>query len=172
MISNSNVGCAGHSLYNSDFGSGKWISYVVVIPAKSANNSPYGQAVSTKHEVGGNWADHGDETDDWGVITLDRSFSIGYMGLMAPGNNIVGWQVRAQGYPDDATQMYLISDNVLTATDRYLTFKQKVRPGMSGGPCIEGRNYIIGIIHAHTSSGTSYIVKFDDWLFNKMSSYR
>ena len=180
LIANNYVGTAGHCIFDNDYGPNNWCSYIIVTPsANGTNNSaPYGTRTSTTVEVGGNWADHYQDDDDWGVIQLNSSFSIGYMGMMCPGNNIVGWGSRAQGWRSGYDNMYLCWGNITSATDRLINVTQNVYPGMSGGPLLEGDDHIIGFVRAYIYSGTDpgygvgEIVKFDNWLFNKMTSYQ
>lgn len=42
--------------------------------------------------------------------------------------------------------------------------------GMSGGPVMDLDNYIVGIIRG-TSNSNGVFIKFDNWIYNKMTSY-
>ena len=49
--------------------------YIIVIPSYSEANpsGPYGSATDATYvEVGGNWSDKWDWTDDWGIIHLKK----------------------------------------------------------------------------------------------------
>lgn len=168
LISDTRIATAGHVIYN-----GEWPNYIIITPSNrsSSPTAPYGTAMDTGNmEAGGNFVNSGDENDDWGTVELNRSFSdVGYMGIMKPGDNIVGWWIRAEGYP--APTMRLTGGNITQASGRYIRATNTVVPGMSGGPVLEDRDYIIGIVQGYYSSG-SHMVKFDDWLYNKMVSYR
>lgn len=168
MISNSAVGTAGHCIYNNIFGSKKWCDYIIVVPASrvASPTEPYGRAASTRVEVGGNWMNWGDQNDDWGVIELNRSFSVGYLGLRYAQK---GMSVRAQGYPDFKNGLlFRIRGTVLESNGRYMKTADIYSRGMSGGPVLDDGNYIVGILEAQGGR----IVRFDDWLYNKMASYR
>lgn len=180
LIANNYVGTAGHCLYDDDYGYDNWCSYVIVTPSSNGSSTPapYGTRTSANHEVGGNWADHFQTDDDWGVIKLNSGFSIGYMGMWNTGTNIVNWGVRAQGWRSASNNMYLCRGNVSSVSGRIVNVSQSIYPGMSGGPLIEDGDKIIGFVRGYTYSGTNpgygagQIIRLDDWLFNKMTSYQ
>lgn len=180
LIANQYVGTAGHCLYDDDYGSGNWCSYVIVTPSSNGSSTPapYGTRTSTNHEVGGNWADHFQTDDDWGVIKLNSSFSIGYMGMWNTGTNIVNWGTRAQGWRSANNNLYLCKGSVTSVSGRIVNVSQTIYPGMSGGPLLEDGDSIIGFVRGYTYTGTNHgygagqIIRLDDWLFNKMTSYQ
>ncbi|HVI42825.1 MAG TPA: trypsin-like peptidase domain-containing protein [Anaerovoracaceae bacterium] len=172
MIAPNYIATAGHCIYQPDFGG--WCDYLIVTPSNRSGNptQPYGSALSTTVEVGGDWYNGFSENDDWGVAELSQSMSTGYLGLLDAGDNIIGWGTRAQGYPGSSEDLYLTGGNVLEASGRYIHTTNIVVGGMSGGPLLEGRDYIIAIVTGKYDDNTSRMVKLDDWLFNKLNSYR
>lgn len=167
LISGNTVATAAHVITNN----GVYPSYVLVTPShrETTPMAPYGTALGTEYEAGSGWIHFEDSDDDWGVIRMNKSFSIECMRLMKPGDNIGGWWVRTQGYPSDI--MRLTGGNIKSASDRNLQAANIVYHGMSGGPMIEERDYIIGIISLSYGDNGSKIVKLDDWLYNKLTSY-
>lgn len=176
LLYGSHVGTAGHCLYDpKDLGG--WAKSVIVIPSYTNGSYPYGSAASTSLETGGNWHDNNDMSDDWGIVHLNTAFTIGHLSLTAPGDSIQGWTVRDQGYPGDSSYLYLQNCNVdAVNSSRIISTSQQSIGGMSGGPCLESQNRIIGIIHGYWTSGPntgdSVVVKLDNWICNKMNSYR
>lgn len=176
LTSNNTVVTAGHCIYDSNYGSNNWCGYIIVIPSYSQANTsgPYGNATDATYvEVGGNWTKNNDSTDDWGIIHLKKSFSIGYYTPMCPGDNIVGWWVRIQGYEGNTKNLFNTGGNIVSANGRAMRTTAESKGGMSGGPVSEDTNgYIIGINRGRYSNGDSAVVKFDNWLYNKIMSYR
>ncbi len=176
LISNNTVVTAGHCIYDPDYGSNNWCGYIIVIPSYSEANpsGPYGSATDATYvEVGGNWSDKWDWTDDWGIIHLKKNFSIGYYTPICPGDNIVGWWVRIQGYEGSSRDLFNTGGNIVSASGRAMRTTAESKGGMSGGPVSEDTNgYIIGINRGRYSNGDSAVVKFDTWLYNKIMSYR
>lgn len=176
LTSNKTVVTAGHCLYDPDYGANNWCGYVIVIPSYSASNTtgPYGRAIDTTSiEVGGYWANNWDWTDDWGMLHLTDSFSIGYYTPLNAGDNIVGWWVRIQGYAGGSNDLFNTGGNVVSANGRAMRLTAESKGGMSGGPVSEDTNgYIIGINRGHYSNGNAAVVKIDSWLYNKIMSNR
>ena len=177
LVSNSTVVTAGHCIYNSNFGDNGWCGYIIVIPSYSNSNQegPYGSATdATFVEVGSGWVDSESWTDDWGIISLTDSFSIGYYTLLNAGENIVGWWVRIQGYEGNSKDLFNTGGNIVSVNGRAMRLTAESKPGMSGGPVSEDTNgYIIGINRGHyLPSGDAMVVRLDDWLYNKIMSRR
>ena len=61
---------------------------------------------------------------------------------------------------------------VYLARDRELNAPVKSYPGMSGGPVMDDRGYVIGITRGNFANGEAIMIKFDDWLYNKIMSNR
>ena len=166
------LGTAGHNLYEPS--SGEWAGRITAIPScRSASpQRPYGTAYSEYMEVGGYWYNSGDATDDWGVIEVDRNTVPDQMTLMSVGDNtsLNGQFVRGQGYPGDMWDTMWLVRGKVTRTGRRLVRVDRVYGyGMSGGPVLNAdENRIIGIVRGDTGE----FVKFDNWIYNKMNSYR
>lgn len=108
LLSSNDVVTAGHCIYNQDFGDRKWLSYAKVIPSFS-NANPTGPdnivLVDGWVEVGGDWKNSYDYTDDWGMIHLDENFpaSLGYYTpvVMSDDQLLFAW-ARVEGYDGES----------------------------------------------------------------------
>ena len=150
--------------------------------SKQYQGGYYGPSIDASLvEVGGNWFDHSDWQDDWGIIHLDKGFpSCGYYDPLLAGDNILGWRIRVEGYWIDHTVKPPVSYHdlfnsrgiVYLARDRELNAPVKSYPGMSGGPVMDDRGYVIGITRGNFANGEAIMIKFDDWLYNKIMSNR
>lgn len=167
LISGNAVATAAHVIYDDVYP-----SWAIVIPALSTNSpsEPYGRTTAKSFEIGGYYKDNKDQDDDWGVITLNTSFNVGgLLTISKAGDSINGWWVRLQGYPGD--KMRLTGGNITEVDGRRVRTKATSFSGMSGGPCLDGNDNIIGIIKGRYANGDSRVIKFDDWLYNKLTSY-
>ncbi len=101
MLGPNTVATCGHCIYNTEYGEDNWANSVIVTPARAGTSSPYESATSTTMEVGGNWANNQDETDDWGIIRLNTNLgnSVGWLGLRTQSASYNGTSVNVNGYP-------------------------------------------------------------------------
>ena len=185
MIGPNTVATCGHCIYSTEYGSGRWATSVTVTPAKAGSSSPYGQAISTSYEVGGNWANNEDETDDWGIIRLNTNIgnNVGWLGLRWQSNSYNGTSVDVNGYPkledsngNEIKIMYHAWGTVTASYDRMLRSTNiNNLGGMSGGPMyIYSSEYgyqAIAFTRGENPNFNAY-VRIDEWIFNKFKSYR
>lgn len=185
LLTSNDVVTAGHCLYNEMlFGGDSWATYIKIIPSYSeANpNGAYGSLYSYLEldsiEIGGGWIDGGIRSDDWAVMSLDGNYpaSAGHYTPVVAGE-IDGW-ARIEGYnSDDSLQQDLrniggpiVGIGIIGQAEGIMSFEGQVHNGMSGGPCMESGQYVMGIAKGTGIHGE--ILKIDDWLCNKLLSYQ
>lgn len=174
-ISGNYLGTAGHCLYSSDMGG--WAGSILCVPAYRTSSPQYplgsAHAVSSNMAVGGDWRDSQLVDDDWGIIQLDSVVNTGYMGKRCVGDttNIDGKTVRIAGYPAGNNIPMTLSWGYVTDTGRrQVKTDYTSTGGQSGSPITDSEDYVIGI-HRGSSGSSKVFIKFDNWLFNKMTSY-
>lgn len=173
-INDKYLGTAGHCVFirDADNNIEQWADRILCVPAwrPSEPYQPYGNRWASSMECGGNWRSNTDPADDWGVITLTSGISTGYMGMRNWGdnNNHNRETVRISGYAGDSGAMRLSWGYVTDTGRRLVTADYNSAGGMSGSPIIDKDGFIVGI---HRDAGRRF-VKFDNWIYNKMVSYR
>lgn len=184
MLGPNTVATCGHCIYNTKYGGNNWANSITVTPARAGASNPYGSATSTTMEVGGNWANGADITDDWGIIRLNTNIgnNVGWLGLKTQEASYNGTSVNVNGYPklydnagNEISIMYRAWGTVTSSYNRMLRSTNiNNKGGMSGGPMyIYSSKYgyqAIAFTRGETSSYNSY-VRIDDWIFNKFKTY-
>lgn len=184
MIGPNTVATCGHCIYSTEYGSSRWPTSVTVAPAMAGSSSPYGEAWATAYEVGGNWANNEDETDDWGIIRLNTNIgnSVGWLGLRTQEASYNGTSVNVNGYPaledsngNQILTMYRAWGTVTSSYNRMLRSTNINNVGgMSGGPMyIYSSEYgyqAIAFTRGENPNFNAY-VRIDNWIFNKFKSF-
>lgn len=184
QISSNYVGTAGHCVYlrEKDGTAIGWADEILCVPSWRAAEpyQPYGNAYATNLEAGGNWVADGttnfDSGDDWGTIKLNKTMSIGYLGKRNVNDNskLNGKTLCGIGYPNAGSPMKVTLTSVQSIGTRLVEVDFAFIGGMSGGPVLDEDDYIVGIIRGTRTSGgviNGTFVKFDNWIYNKMTSY-
>lgn len=176
MIGPNSVATSGHCVYNSSLGG--WATSITVIPALNGSTQPFGSASSYYLECGGDWYNYTDNQDDWGIIRITANLgnSTGYLGLRWQSSSYNGTSVNAVGYPSsDGSHMYYGTGTVNSSSARTLSGDWDLSGGQSGGPVqkyYSDTGYTaIGINRGY---GTNYsdCLRIDEWIYNKLMSYR
>lgn len=176
MIGPNSVATSGHCVYNTSWNG--WAKEITVIPALKGTSQPYGSAVSYKLECGGNWLNNNDNQDDWGIIRIKANLgnSTGWLGLRWQSASYNGETVRAVGYPgEDGTYMYYGDGKVNSSSKRTLSGNWDISGGQSGGPVqkyYSSTGYTAIGINRGGSSTYSDCLRIDEWVYNKLISYR
>src|SRR5690606_22285898 len=95
---------AGHVVFMHDHGG--WAREVRVVPGRTPQGAPFGEALSTRfHSVAG-WTQNADLGFDYGAVMLpaDRRFGdrLGWFGIAtAPADWLLEQAVNLSGYPAD-----------------------------------------------------------------------
>lgn len=170
------IATSGHCVYDPAFvGNGGYANNILCIPSwrTSEPYQPLGNSWAASYEVGGDWRNSQDRTDDWGVVELASTVNTGYMAKRSVGDNtsIDGIAARIAGYPGSGNPMTLSWGYTLNTSRRMVTADYTSAGSQSGSPILDANNYIIGIHRGKDSSSTPEFVKFDSWIFNKMASY-
>lgn len=184
LVSKDTVVTAGHCIYSHT--NGGWPEYITVIPSysKDYTNGYYGNLTDADVvEVGSDWINLTDATDDWGIIKLSNSFSLNnYYEIWATTDkdHIVGWSIRTIGYPNyereanmrnsygNVIEIYTNSHKRLVHTNAW------GEPGMSGGPILEGGKKVIGLVRGGPSGigGECVFLKIDSAILSRINYYK
>ena len=173
LIEQDRIATAAHCVYNSEHADDNWVDSIMIIPACMSTSpyQPYGIAESTSITVPTNWANNqSDFQNDYAVVHLDTWFSFSLLEKLVPGNAINGWWVRAQGYPYSSDNMYLIGGNITSNTNQELVINNEQFKGSSGGPVLDERKYVIGII-SRGGGGETHAVKFTSQIVNNLMTW-
>jgi glutamyl endopeptidase len=176
MIGPNSVATSGHCVYDST--TGGWASSITVIPALNGTTQPFGSATSYYLECGGDWYNYTDNQDDWGIIRINANLgsSTGWLGLRWQSSSYNGTTVNAVGYPaSDGTHMYYGSGTVNTSSARTLSGDWDLTGGQSGGPVekyYSDTGYTALGINRGGGSTYSDCLRIDQWIYNKLMSYR
>ena len=176
MIGPNSVATAGHCVYNTDWNG--WAKSITVIPALNGTTQPYGSATSYNLECGGDWYNSNYNQDDWGVIRINANLgnSTGWLGLRWQSSSYNGSTVKAVGYPStDKTHMYYGSGKVKSSSARTLSGDWDLSGGQSGGPVhiyYSSTGYTAVGINRGGGSTYSDCLRIDEWIYNKLMSYR
>lgn len=174
---------AGHNLYNTKEYGG-WCDYITVYPcATEKNHTPYGTASSIKMAAGDFYG--GDEFpgNDWGIVRLNKSFSIGYLGLTKNSAVEKGRSMQLEGYPGSLNDkgeptvrpslirnwnLYVSPGVVSKDINEWCKYAKAgtiVYGGMSGGPILyknsAGRWVAGGIISGRETNQQTAYCAFD-----------
>ena len=184
LIGPNAVATAGHCVY--DHTRNGWAKKITVSPARSGSENPYSITSSTSFEAGGDWVRNGSITDDWGIIKINKNFGIGWVGLRNQSSTYMGKGVTVAGYPWE-TEKYgsnIIDPYMFTHTStvtgesgtRVLQYKNlDTSSGQSGAPVLsyfsDTGNTAIAI-HRGQINYANAGVRIDQWLYNKLVSYR
>ena len=181
---------ASHVIYNKQYYGGM-CDYIIVIPACSKTTNPYGTATTSSQAWYGPHYNTSSASDDWGVIKLNKSFSIGTLKLYRNSEVEKGRIVQVCGYPARVTSSGKPSDSEgggeynhnLYTLRSYIIFdfattrKQvsgTVYGGMSGGPILyEDSNgeWVAGGIISQQLGNSNVICSFDYKLYNTIMSH-
>lgn len=177
MVSNTDLVTVGHNLWGGTaYGGSGWPIYVTVIPSVSETYpggcyGTYGD--TTTIEVGSSFKNNGTLSDDWGMMHLTESPGCGYYTPLTGSQ--VGWWVRGQGYYQNTSQLYAFGGNITSQQEKLMVIGAQGYQGMSGGPVMDDTQLkVVGIIIGtyNNSLTSTYAVRVDNWLYNKIMSYR
>lgn len=133
---------AGHCVYDHD--EGGWMDSIIVIPAMSGSNEPYGRYVSTDLIAAEPWISNKSKRYDMGAIKLNSNVSHNdYIKPILADTDMA----TVCGYPadrDTGNYQYKMRDTLRKKDDRFFYFIDTFG-GQSGGPILKDNANSVGI---------------------------
>lgn len=182
VVGDNAIATCGHCVYNPKWGG--WAKNIKVIPACNGASHPRGEYQATDMQCGGNWYEHQNNQDDWGIVLVSKNIGdrVGWLGLRWQSDSYGSKAVQLNGYPvltiygeNEPPEMFHSTGNITNSSDRTLTGNWISYRGMSGGPLYyysSSTGYTaIGFCRGN-GSNYSDAMRIDEWIYKKFISFR
>jgi len=168
LIGGKHVLTAGHCVFQS--GKGGWATSIKVIPGFDTippfdkdEIEPFGDASMVKRWSSTGWVNDGNwPDDDWGLITLNKTFNVGSFGLIFPSDSFLdSTSACIIGYPGGlgnkkGDQQYFVPGcgTIWAHSSKHVELKMDITNGNSGGGIytfFKGKRAIFAIVSTEVS---------------------
>ena len=174
LISPDEVLTASHVVQTTGVGTA---TNIVVTPGYDLGNAPFGSATGVSFHYypindSGNTISSAQTANDFAVIHLSRSFSVGTMGLLA---NFTGGAAVTAGYPAESGGTLVYTPDPVQLLSGYSVLEGvALGPGSSGGPVFVGTSsnaQVVGIVSSGDIIGIGFSAQISTATYNQIRAW-